>query len=183
MADGAEKTHSKSELRQLLRHQRAEKYEAHNLLHNLLHIADIAEVKAARVIASYFSYGDEPDTRDLNQKLIASGKTLLLPRMNGQNLEWVRWSGSADEISHQHLIPEPMGDAISDTSTIEVVLVPALAIDPAGYRLGQGKGFYDRALKDLQAFTIGIIFAHELRNEPLPRDPWDIPLRKSASPL
>lgn len=179
MADGGEKNHSKSELRQLLRRQRAERYEAHSLLH----IAEMAEVKAATTIATYFSFGDEPDTRALNQKLIAAGKTLLLPRINGQNLEWVRWSGSADEISNQHLIPEPIGDPITDTDAIEVVLVPALAIDPEGYRLGQGKGFYDRALKDMQAFTIGIVFAYELREEPLPRDPWDIALRKSASPL
>lgn len=179
MADGAEKTHSKSELRQLLRIQRAEKYKKHDLLH----IADIAEVKAATTIASYFSYGDEPDTYALNQNLIASGKTLLLPRIKGENLEWVQWNGGAEEISLHGLISEPIGEAITDTNTIEVVLVPALAIDPAGYRLGQGKGFYDRALKDLPTFTIGIVFAHELLNHSLPIDSWDIPLLKSASSI
>ena len=179
MVDGAEKTHSKSELRQLLRKQRAEKYKTHSLLH----IAQIPEVEKAQIIASYFSYGDEPDTRALNQHLISLGKTLLLPRIKGENLEWVKWDGSGALISSHSLIPEPIGEAIADTSSIEVVIVPALAIDNEGYRLGQGKGFYDRALKDLPAFSIGIVFPYEILNQSLPRDSWDIPLRKSASPV
>jgi 5-formyltetrahydrofolate cyclo-ligase len=179
MVDGAEKTQSKSELRQLLRKQRAEKYKTHSLLH----IAQIPEVEKAQMIASYFSYGDEPDTHALNQRLISLGKTLLLPRIKGEDLEWVKWDGSAEQISSHTLIPEPIGDAITDTSSIEVVLVPALAMDLNGYRLGQGKGFYDRALKDLPAFTIGIVFPYELLSQSLPTDSWDIPLRKSASPI
>ncbi len=172
MVDGAMKTQSKSELRQLLRKQRAEKYTTHTLLH----IAEIPEVKSAHTIASYFSYGDEPDTHALNQHLISLGKSLLLPRIHGESLEWVPWDGSEEQISSQSLIPEPIGEAITDTNTIEVALVPALAMDPTGYRLGQGKGFYDRALKGLSAFTIGIIFPHELMSEPLPRDSWDVPV-------
>jgi 5-formyltetrahydrofolate cyclo-ligase len=179
MVDGAEKTQSKSELRQLLRKQRAEKYKTHSLLH----IAQIPEVEKAQTIASYFSYGDEPDTHALNQRLISLGKTLLLPRIKGEDLEWVKWDGSAEEISSHTLIPEPIGDAITDNGSIEVVLVPALAMDLNGYRLGQGKGFYDRALKNLPAFTIGIVFPYELLSQPLPIDSWDIPLRKSASPI
>lgn len=179
MVDGAMKTQSKSELRQLLRKQRAEKYKTHSLLH----IAEIPEVKEAKTIASYFSYGDEPDTRALNLHLISLGKTLLLPRILGDELEWVEWNGKDEQISSHSLVPEPVGDSITDNKAIEVVLVPALAMDVAGYRLGQGKGFYDRALKDLPAFSIGIIFPYELLSAPLPIDPWDVPLRKSASPI
>lgn len=179
MVDGAMKTQSKSELRQLLRKHRAEKYKTHTLLH----IAEIPEVKTAQTIASYFSYGDEPDTHALNLYLISLGKSLLLPRINGESLEWVQWDGSAEQISSQSLIPEPIGEAITDIKAIEVVLVPALAMDQAGYRLGQGKGFYDRALKDLSAFTIGIIFPHELLSQSLAIDSWDVQLRKSASPI
>jgi 5-formyltetrahydrofolate cyclo-ligase len=179
MVDGAMKTQSKSELRQLLRKQRAEKYKTHSLLH----IAEIPEVKEAQTIASYFSYGDEPDTRALNLHLISLGKTLLLPRIKGEELEWVKWKGDDEQISSHSLVPEPIGDAISDMSTIDVMLIPALAMDKAGYRLGQGKGFYDRALKNLSAFTIGIIFPHELLSQSLAIDSWDVPLQKSASPL
>jgi 5-formyltetrahydrofolate cyclo-ligase len=172
MANGAEKTHGKSELRQLLRTQRAEKFGSHGLLH----IAKLPEVEKATTIATYFSYGDEPDTFTLNQLLITLGKNLLLPRINGDSLEWVNWNGDIGDTTKHGLIPEPLGIAITDLSQIDVVLVPALAIDRDGFRLGQGKGFYDRALKDLSAITIGIIFPHELMDEPLPRDTWDIPV-------
>lgn len=172
MVDGAMKTQSKSELRQILRKQRAEKYKTHSLLH----ISQIPQVEKAQTIASYFSYGDEPDTHALNQHLISQGKRILLPRIKGDDLEWVQWDGSPEQISSQKFIPEPIGDAITDTSSIEVVLVPALAMDKAGYRLGQGKGFYDRALKDLSAYTIGIVFPHELLSQSLPKDSWDVPV-------
>jgi 5-formyltetrahydrofolate cyclo-ligase len=170
MVDGVMNTQSKSELRQLLRKQRAEKYKTHSLLH----ISQIPEVRGAQTIASYFSYGNEPDTHALNLHLISLGKNLLLPRIKGEVLEWVKWNGSPEQISSHTLIPEPMGEAISDPNAIEVILVPALAVDQAGYRLGQGKGFYDRALKDLPAFTIGIIFPHELLSQSLAIDSWDI---------
>lgn len=170
MVDGVMNTQSKSELRQLLRKQRVEKYKTHSLLH----ISQIPEVSSAQTIASYFSYGDEPDTHALNLHLISLGKKLLLPRIKGEVLEWVEWKGSPEQISSHSLIPEPIGDAITDASTIDVVLVPALAVDQAGYRLGQGKGFYDRALKDLAAFTIGIVFPHEVLNQSLAIDSWDI---------
>jgi 5-formyltetrahydrofolate cyclo-ligase len=172
MVDGVMNAQSKSELRQLLRKQRAEKYKTHSLLH----ISQIPEVSSAQTIASYFSYGDEPDTRALNLHLISLGKKLLLPRIKGEFLEWVEWKGSPEQISSHTLIPEPIGEAIADTNAIEVMLVPALAMDQAGYRLGQGKGFYDRALKDFSAFTIGIIFPHELLNQSLAIDSWDIAL-------
>jgi 5-formyltetrahydrofolate cyclo-ligase len=101
----------------------------------------------------------------------------------GDELEWVEWKGDDEQISSHSLVPEPVGDSISDMSTIDVMLIPALAMDKAGYRLGQGKGFYDRALKNLSAFTIGIIFPHELLSQSLAIDSWDVPLQKSASPL
>jgi 5-formyltetrahydrofolate cyclo-ligase len=172
MVDGVMNTQSKSELRQLLRKQRAEKYKTHSLLH----ISQIPEVSSAQTIASYFSYGDEPDTHTLNLHLISLGKKLLLPRIKGEVLEWVEWNGSPEQISTHSLVPEPTGEAITDSNAIEVILVPALAMDPAGYRLGQGKGFYDRALKDLSAFTIGVIFPHELLSQSLAIDSWDIPV-------
>lgn len=179
MADGASKVQIKSELRQLLRHQREVQFRDHSLLH----IADFPEVKSAQVVASYFSYGHEPNTSALNQRLLAAGKRLILPRINNESLDWVPWDGDFKNISTSGLISEPIGQSISDINLIEVILVPALAMDSDGYRLGQGRGFYDRALKDFLGKTIGIVFPHEIRQEPLPRDSWDLPLGKSATAL
>jgi 5-formyltetrahydrofolate cyclo-ligase len=79
-------------------------------------------------------------------------------------------------------IQEPRGDALKDLSQISAVIVPALRIDQAGYRLGQGGGYYDRALTHVTAWKIGLVYAGELNSEELPHEAHDIPLDAAASP-
>ncbi len=166
----ATKAETKSKLRQQLRRQREERY----VDHNLLHLLSLPEISSASVIASYASYGTEPSTVDLNQAIIAAGKTLLLPRVNGEEIEWVVWDGKQESLSPNGNIEEPIGDKYSDLDSINLVLVPALAIDPDGYRLGQGGGFYDRALPKLKAWKHGVVYTYERMEHDLPREAWDI---------
>lgn len=168
----ASKAETKSKLRQQLRRQREERY----VEHNLLHLLSLPEISTASVIASYASYGTEPNTAELNQALITAGKTLLLPRVNGEDIEWVRWNGKAETLSRKGKIEEPQGEVFSDVTSINLVLVPALAIDPDGYRLGQGGGFYDRALPKLNAWKHGVVYSYERMEHDLPREAWDIPM-------
>jgi 5-formyltetrahydrofolate cyclo-ligase len=71
-------------------------------------------------------------------------------------------------------LEEPIGDIYPDLDLINLVLVPALAIDPDGYRLGQGGGFYDRALPKLKAWKHGVVYSYERMEHDLPREAWDI---------
>jgi 5-formyltetrahydrofolate cyclo-ligase len=159
-------------LRQRLRQQREARYTEHNLLHLL----DLPEISKSSVIASYISYGFEPNTEELNRELIAIGKTLLLPRINGETLEFVEWNGDVQKLSHNLKIAEPTGVAWSENDSIDFIFVPALAIDPDGYRLGQGGGYYDRVLVNLPAWKHGVVFNYERMEHDLPREPWDIPV-------
>jgi 5-formyltetrahydrofolate cyclo-ligase len=168
----ADKTEAKRLLRQRLRQQREARYTEHHLLHLL----DLPEISKASVIASYSSYGFEPDTEALNQELIARGKTLLLPRINGETLEFVQWDGKIENLSYNKNIAEPSGAAWCESDAIDLILVPALAIDPDGYRLGQGGGYYDRALANLPAWRHGVVYNYERMEHDLPRQPWDIPV-------
>ena len=77
---------------------------------------------------------------------------------------------------------EPLGQGLNDLSQITAVIVPALRIDQSGYRLGQGGGYYDRALPHLAAWKIGLVYAGELNSEELPHEAHDIPLDAAASP-
>jgi 5-formyltetrahydrofolate cyclo-ligase len=79
-------------------------------------------------------------------------------------------------------ISEPVGAAITDLSEIGAVIVPALKIDQSGFRLGQGGGFYDRALVHLNAWKIGLVYAGELSSEELPHEAHDVPLDAAATP-
>jgi 5-formyltetrahydrofolate cyclo-ligase len=94
----------------------------------------------------------------------------------------VKWNGEDSSLAKKKKIEEPLGDAISDLSTIDLIVVPALRIDRKGYRLGQGGGYYDRALAQISAFSIGLIHPDEISSEDLPREDWDIPLSAAATP-
>ena len=160
----------KANLRRRLRAQREERY----VEHNLLHLLELPEISRAHVIASYYSFGTEPSTIALNRAIIASGKTLLLPRINGDEIEWVDWNGTQETLSQNGKFTEPTGEAFTKLDSIDLVFVPALAIDPDGYRLGQGGGFYDRALPLLRAHKHGVVYPYERMEYDLPREPWDI---------
>ena len=160
----------KADIRRRLRAQREERY----VEHNLLHLLEIPEISRAHVIASYYSFGTEPSTIALNRAIIASGKSLILPRINGEDIEWVDWNGTPETLAENGKFREPTGPVFTQLDSIDVVLVPALAIDPDGYRLGQGGGFYDRALPLLRAHKHGVVYPFERMEHDLPREPWDI---------
>ena len=63
----------------------------------------------------------------------------------------------------------------------DVVIVPALAVDHAGYRLGRGAGYYDRALAGVRAPLCALVFSHELLPE-VPHEPHDVPVQLAVTP-
>lgn len=153
------------------------------------HILGTTEIAQAEWIATYISYGYEPETSDLNQAAIASGKKLLLPRLLPDNdLEWVPWDGAMTSVKKVKNFLEPVGKKIQDESVIEIVITPALRIDRSGVRLGQGGGSYDRALSRLRnggrqkIWAIGLVHAGELSSERLPHEPHDQKLDAAATP-
>lgn len=171
----------KSDLRKRYRRERSE----HAVNTPYSHLINSKEISSARVIASYISYGDEPNTLDLNKAILSAGKKLMLPRIievNGKpGLEWVSWNGEPQHLAQQGRILEPIGPADTDQNQIDVVIVPALRVDRDGYRLGQGGGFYDRALAQISAWTIALIFPEEISGQSLPRESHDIPVNAYAT--
>ena len=171
----------KSDLRKRYRRERKE----HAVDTPYSYLIDAKEIAAADVVASYISYGDEPNTSDLNKEILASGKKLLLPRIiedDGEPaLEWVAWNGDRQQLKERGRILEPIGPAEKDQNQIDVVIVPALRVDRDGYRLGQGGGFYDRALAHLSTWTIALIFPEEISGQPLPRESHDVPVNAYAT--
>jgi 5-formyltetrahydrofolate cyclo-ligase len=171
----------KSDLRKRYRRERSE----HAVNTPYSNLIDSQEISSARVIASYISYGDEPNTFELNKAIIAAGKKLFLPRIiegNGEpRLEWVPWNGDSQSLKERGRTLEPIGPAETDQKQIDVVIVPALRVDRDGYRLGQGGGFYDRALAQISAWTIALIYPEEISGQSLPRESHDIPVNAYAT--
>ena len=131
----------------------------------------------AHTVLAYFSIRQEPDL----SPLFSLPKVWGFPRCVAQSLAWHRWSPNdpLPLLAGAYGIPEPHPAApVLDAGAVDLLLVPALAWDRRGYRLGYGGGFYDRLLSDpawAKKPTIAITFAlAEL--DTIPIDQWDRPL-------
>jgi 5-formyltetrahydrofolate cyclo-ligase len=168
----------KKQMRERYRRERVQKF----LPSNFNVILKCPEITTARTICSYFSYAEEPSTTEINEAFLKDGKKLLLPRVNGSVIEWVQWNGDESTLKVTKKLTEPVGPAVIDTNDVGAVITPALRIDQEGFRMGQGGGFYDRALPTLPGWKIGLVHAGELTSETLPREPHDIALDAAATP-
>ena len=162
--------HEKARLREELRQLRQKRFTNEPFLHLL----STSQVHQAKVIATYVSYGLEPSTSELNKELLATNKIVLLPRISGDSLEWVRWNGDVNMLEKRGNLLEPRGIAEKDLATIDVIVVPALYVDRDGYRLGQGGGYYDRARASIPAWKFALVHEGEVGEEQLPRESHDI---------
>ncbi|XGV99260.1 MAG: 5-formyltetrahydrofolate cyclo-ligase [Leptolyngbya sp. BL-A-14] len=131
----------------------------------------------AQTVLAYFSIRQEPDLRTL----FALEKVWGFPRCVGKTLHWHTWSPQASlplqTGAYGILEPHPDSPMLTPEQ-VDLLLVPAIACDQRGYRLGYGGGFYDRLLAspDWAAKpTIGIVF-DQAYLPALPDDPWDRPL-------
>lgn len=122
-------------------------------------------------ILMYHSLPDELYTHEFLSKW-AARKHFFLPRVNGVDLEILPYEESRLELGSFH-IEEPTGNNTVDPSEIELIVVPAVAYDRKGNRLGRGKGFYDRLLKTTKATKIGVGYEFQLYDE-IPTEPHDV---------
>lgn len=138
-------------------------------------VFDRLEKTAAFVLAErilmYHSLPDELYTHEFLSKW-SSRKRFFLPRVNGVDLEILPYEESRLELGSFH-IEEPTGTNTVDPAEIELIVVPAVAYDRKGNRLGRGKGFYDRLLKTTKATKIGVGYEFQLYEE-LPTEPHDV---------
>jgi 5-formyltetrahydrofolate cyclo-ligase len=150
------------------------------------HVLEMPEVSAAGTIAAYYSIGSEPDTRRLVFALWKRGSYVVLPvLLPDGDLDWASYEGP------DSLAPGPRGllqptEPTRGTDTVaraDIVLVPALAVDARGYRLGRGGGSYDRALARVggQVPTIALLYDDELLPA-VPAEAHDQRVRLAARP-
>jgi len=124
-------------------------------------------------IGAYWPMGTELDTRPLLHRLYEKGLTCALPCVTSEGLLFRLWKPSLKLCKGKFGILEP--PATSPLITPDVLLVPLLAFDKNGHRLGYGQGHYDHYLHHHKALTIGIGFK-EQEIEEVPHQPHDYPL-------
>lgn len=143
-------------------------------------LEETAAFMMADRILMYHSLPDELSTHRFLEKWNKQ-KTFYLPRVNGVNLEILPYDQSRLELGAFH-IEEPTGTDAVDVNQIELIIVPAVAYDRNGNRLGRGKGFYDRLLASTKATKIGVAYEFQLVDE-IPAEPHDVPMDMIITPF
>ena len=137
------------------------------------HIEKSDIFKNSQNIMLFASLPDEIPTHDIIERWSES-KNIYLPRVNGDDLEIIRYQpGMLHKGSYD--IMEPEGNDTVDPAVLDLIIVPGVAFDRKGNRLGRGKGFYDRFLaRETNAATIAVCFDCQLVKH-IPTEPHDLP--------
>lgn len=132
-------------------------------------------ILSAKTILLYASLADEVNTHELIKQLLAQGKEILLPVVIGeQDMKICPYLCTTHIKKGAFGIIEPQTPAFTAYHKIDVALIPGMAFDLEGNRLGRGKGYYDRfLLKTISVYKIGICFPFQLVNH-VPTDENDI---------
>jgi 5-formyltetrahydrofolate cyclo-ligase len=149
-------------------------------------VLDAPQAQMAGAVAAYVSVGSEPDTRGLIFAMWKRGTYVLLPLLRPDNdLDWASYEGP------DSLVPGPRGllqpaeppRGVHAVTSADLIIVPALAVDPRGNRLGRGGGSYDRALARVgpAVLTIALLYDGELLAE-VPAGASDQRVRAAARP-
>lgn len=143
------------------------------------HLEQTAAFILAKKILMYHSLPDELSTHKFLDKW-SSIKEFYLPRVNGVNLDILPYKQSRLELGAFH-IEEPVGDNSIDPQEIEMIIVPGIAYDKKGNRIGRGKGFYDRLLANTRATKIGVGYEFQIIEE-VPTESHDVRMDIVISP-
>ncbi|MFG3117383.1 5-formyltetrahydrofolate cyclo-ligase [Streptomyces sp. NPDC048197] len=150
-----------------------------------------ADEGAARrpTVAAYVSMGSEPPTGALLDRLREAGVRVLLPVLMPDNdLDWAPYEGADRLVPAGWGLHEPAGERLGPQAVAQadVVLLPGLAVDRDGVRLGRGGGSYDRVLERLDragapAHLVVLLFDAEVRDE-VPAEPHDRRVHAAVTP-
>lgn len=136
----------------------------------------LPEFKNAEKILIYVSNKEEVDTHALIQDLLKKKRPVFVPKVRKNQLTVCRLHEWKDLEPGSFGILEPctiLKEA--EPQSMDLIVVPGLAFDPRGHRIGYGKGFYDRLLKGTRGYKVGLAF-HEQIVENVPEEAHDVPL-------
>lgn len=133
--------------------------------------------KAKRVLL-FHSLPDEVNTHDLIERY-KDKKIIILPSVVDDHLELHVYNATSTVVVGAFHITESQGTIVPEVEydTIELAIIPGVAYDRKGNRLGRGKGYYDRLLPKINCHTIGLCYPHQVVSE-LPHEPHDIPVNE-----
>jgi len=134
------------------------------------------EFQKAQVVLLYWSMADEVQTHSFVNRWYCD-KTLLLPCVDGDNLLLRQYTGPECMVAGEQFgIGEPDATLpeFTDLNAVEMIIVPGVAFDRKGNRMGRGRGFYDRLLKSTpNAMKVGVAYSFQMLDS-IPVEPHDV---------
>lgn len=177
---------TKTELRALMRKAKREFFsthtlqEQHLLAEKILSQVEQSEVfRSAQVVLAYYSLADELFTHDFVQRW-AARKTILLPKVVGDDLTLHSYNGPLSLREGAFGIMEPCTPEYADYAAVDLVIVPGVAFDGDGHRLGRGRGYYDRLFASrlpYNIYKVGVCYPFQLV-EHVPTESCDVQMDK-----
>lgn len=143
------------------------------IAHTLL---ELREYKDAKSVLFYVSTPEEVDTHFPIQEALKQGKNVFAPKVKNENL-WICPVNQFEDLKPGTFgILEPCEPTKpKHPEEIDLIIVPGLAFDEHGHRIGYGKGHYDRLLKVVKGFKVGLAFQEQMI-EKVPNEEHDVPL-------
>lgn len=139
-------------------------------------LLELEKVQSAELILPFVSARGEVGTREFISKCLEAGKTVAVPRcIDGSNMEFCVIHTFDDLEKGMYGIDEPKEycEVIrAEDAENSVLIVPALCFDANGYRLGYGKGYYDRFISRYKGYTVGVCYS-EFITDDIPVDGYD----------
>jgi 5-formyltetrahydrofolate cyclo-ligase len=118
------------------------------------------EFRSAEIIGAYYAFGSEVRTDVIIEQARSIGKKLALPSIEGENLTFYELSSGKYLVKGRFGIMEPLPYGLIDR--MGMIVVPGIAFDKNGYRLGYGKGYYDKFLAKRKVFSVGLGYSFQL---------------------
>lgn len=140
----------------------------------------------ARAVSCYLSTGGEPDTREFVRGAVARGIRVLLPvtRVDGL-LDWAVATRDGEISEGLFGLPEPTGELLGPIAVgdVDLMIVPAAAVDRTGMRLGWGRGYFDKTIGSMERCppVYAVVFDSELLDH-VPSEPHDQPVTGVVTP-
>ncbi len=129
--------------------------------------------KNSKIIALYKSINDEVITNYLINYSLKCGKIVLLPRVVNRNLLFFKYQENDQLEKSKFNVLAPIYNEFNIVNNIDLIIVPGVCFDKEKNRMGYGKGYYDRYLKDKKVYKIGICY-DEMLYESVPINLYDI---------
>ncbi|HRF85462.1 MAG TPA: 5-formyltetrahydrofolate cyclo-ligase [Alloprevotella sp.] len=172
---------TKKEIRQEIRKRKQQfsatlvREQSSRIMHQL---EEHPHFQSAQTLLMYYSLPDEPDTSAFIERWHHS-KLILLPVVCGDHLLLRKYTGCTNLINGSFSISEPKGEIFTNYEDIDLAVIPGVAFDREGNRLGRGRGYYDRLLErpefSEKVYKIGICFPFQ-KMDMIPCDTWDKPM-------